>query len=90
MELGWDELADQQMAALETQGPTNVVEAVGRTLARLELDPFDPKLGTRQFTSANYGHVRATTVHSTDWTVLWTLGEGDDWILIIAIGQYSL
>lgn len=90
MELRWDPLADEQMTRLELAGPSPALAAVNRTLARLELDPFDPKLRTRQFVSQHYEHVRPVPTGHNDWMVLWTLGDTDDWILIIAVAPLEL
>jgi hypothetical protein len=74
--LWWPD-ADAAMDRLERDPTLSVaLNAVRRTLGRLELDSFDRRLLTRQFVTPQYGHIRATPCRSGDWYVLWQPGEG--------------
>lgn len=84
MELYWDELENQQMDERESLGG-RALTALRSTLARLELDPFDPRLGTRTFSTPGFGHVRATPTGHAEDVVLWTNGAEPDSLLIMAI-----
>ena len=64
--------------------------AVRRVLGRLELDPFDPTLRTRQFITQPLGHIRATPVGYGEWYVFWQLGEEPGVIEIAQIGEVLL
>lgn len=75
-ELLWWPDADRAMDRLESDpGASAALDAVRRTLGRLELDPFDRRLHTRQFQTPEYGHIRATPCRHGDWHVLWQPGE---------------
>lgn len=60
------------------------------TLGRLELDPFDPRLRTRQFATARYGQLRSTPVGTGDWYVMWMAGPEPDEITIAVIAEATL
>lgn len=60
---------------------------VTRTLARLEADPFDPRLGTRQFRTPEYGHIRATPCRHDDWYILWQAGVDPETIEIVMVAE---
>jgi hypothetical protein len=84
-ELEWLPEADESMHALEDD-PTRAgeVEHVHRRLGRLELDPFDPHLGTKQFSTEELGQVRATPCPPTDWLIFWHPHDAADHVLVIA------
>jgi hypothetical protein len=90
-EFGWRPEADQAMDALEADpGMTAVVEAIDRTLGRLEVDPFNPRLGTIQFQTPELGGVCATPVRMDDWYVLWQRGATASDLVIILIHQLDI
>ena len=68
----------------------DVLGAVRRTLGRLELDPYDPRLRTRQFATARYGQLRSTPAGSGDWHIMWQAGPGQDQITIAFIAETTL
>ena len=91
MELLWWSAADQVMALLEADpARANEFRAVRRTLGRLELDPFDRRLRTRQFTTERYGQLRSTPAGSGDWHIMWQAGPGPDQITIAFIAETTL
>lgn len=67
-----------------------VLEAVDRTLDRLEADPYDARLGTKAFQSPELGGVCATPVRRDDWYVLWQRDEAASQLVIILIHQLDL
>jgi hypothetical protein len=86
-ELLWTEDADESMNRLEADPMSHhVLMAVRRTLGRLEADHNDPRLGTRTFSTENYGHVRATPVRIEDWYVFWRPVHDTGDVLIIDLG----
>jgi hypothetical protein len=86
----WMPQADQTMIRLEND-PTmdRVIAAIYRVLGHLEIDPKDSHLGTRTFTTPNYGYVRTTPARHDDWHIFWTPGVGDDEVVIIDIAETS-
>lgn len=79
------------MDALEADpAMTAVVEAIDRALGRLEIDPFDPRLGTIPFQTPELGGVCATPVRLDDWYVFWQRGPGTDELVIILIHQLHI
>ena len=85
-ELGWRPEADAAMDALEADSSTSaVVDAIERTIERLEVDPFDPRLGTVQFQSPEFGGVCATPIRMDDWYVFWQRGLTANELVIILI-----
>jgi hypothetical protein len=79
------------MARLESdESLTHVLRAVRRTLGRLELDPFDPRLRTRQFATERYGQVRCTPVGTGEWRIFWMVGPAPGDITIAFIAETSL
>lgn len=60
---------------------------VRRTLGNLESDPFSPRLGTRQFDTEEFGHIRMTPCGPANWHVYWLVGEGAQALEIAAIGN---
>jgi hypothetical protein len=84
------EQADESMDRLEADpGRHHVLEAVERTLDRIETNPSDPRLGTRSFVTEVYGGVRATPVRVDDWHVFWQPGPRSDEITIIEVLEMS-
>lgn len=79
------------MAQIESD-PTlaDVHRAARRTLGRLERDPYDPRLRTRQFTTERYGQLRSTPIGAGDWHVFWMAGPGADEITIAMLGETVL
>ena len=91
MQLLWSSDADQVMARLEADpARADVLRVVRRTLGRLELDPFDPRLRTRQFSTDRYGQMRSTPAGSGDWHIMWQAGPGTDQITIAVIAETTL
>jgi hypothetical protein len=79
------------MDALEADPTmTTVVEAIDRTIGRLEIDPFDPRLGTIQFRTPEFGGVCATPVRLDDWYVLWQRAAIADNLVIILVHQLDI
>lgn len=66
------------------------LRAVRLLLARLERDPFDPRLRSRQFVTDDLGHVRATAVGYDDWYVFWQVRGTPARIEIIEIAEVPL
>jgi hypothetical protein len=90
-ELDWRPEADAVMDALEADPRLSaVVEAVDRVLDRLEVDPYDARLGTKVFQTPEFGGVCATPVRRDDWYVLWQRGEVANQLVIILIHQLDL
>jgi len=84
----WWSDADRAMTRLErSPSLADTLAAVRRTLGRLELDPFDPRLRTRQFVTEGYGQIRSTPAGHGDWTVFWKSGPGSNQITIAFIGE---
>ena len=68
----WHPEADSVMTAIEgNPGRTDLVASIRRALGRLELDPHNPRIGTRQFQTPEYGQIRATPTGYDTWYVLW-------------------
>jgi hypothetical protein len=85
----WPE-ADEALSRLEADAAwADVLDAVNRTLDRLERDPFDPRLGTTVFTSDEYANIGATPVRVGDWYVFWQRGERARTIEIVLIHELS-
>lgn len=89
VELLWWPAADETLTRLERKDDSPVRAGMHRTLGRLELDPFDPRLRTRQFTTEPYGHVRATPAVE-DWFVLWQVGPEAGAIEIVLLAELRL
>jgi|SRR5215471_811153 len=90
-ELGWRPEADAAMDVLEADPSLSaVVEAIDRTLDRLEVDPYDARLGTKVFQTPEFGGVCATPVRRDDWYVLWQRGKVANQLVIILIHQLDL
>jgi hypothetical protein len=91
MQLLWWSAADAVMARLEVDGAlADVYRAALRTLGRLERDPYDPRLRTRQFRTDRYGQLRSTPVGAGDWHIFWMTGPEVDEITIAMIGETRL
>lgn len=90
-ELVWRPEAETAMDALQADpGLSAVLEAVDRALDRLEVDPYDARLGTNQFQTPELGGVCATSVRRDDWYVLWRRGDVANQLVIILIHQLDL
>ena len=88
---GWWPAADEAMGRLENDsGRSAVVDAVNRTLDRLEDDPFNPRLGTTDFRSEESGGVCATPARVGDWYVFWQSGPAKNTIEIVLIHELPL
>lgn len=74
---------DEDMRRLEAD-PTleRVVRAAHQTLGRLELDPGDRRLRTRQFQTPEFGHVRMTWVGLGEWRVFWQTTDVPNELLV--------
>ena len=91
MELLWWSAADQVMAQLEADpAMADVLRAVRRTLGRLEQDPYDRRLRTRQFATERYGQLRSTPTGTGDWHIMWQAGPGPKQITIAFIAETTL
>lgn len=91
MQLLWWPPADQIMDELEADPlATEVVRAVRRTLGRLERDPYDRRLRTRQFATERYGQLRSTPVGAGEWHIFWLSGPESDEIIIAFIAETTL
>jgi len=91
MNLLWLPDADLAMKRLEgDRSRSRVHAAVLRTLARLERDPFQPRLLNRQFATEMYGQLRCTPTMLGDWSILWTAGPEPDEITIVYIAETVL
>jgi len=85
-ELLWHPEANSVMTAIESNpAQTDVVASVRRVLGRLELDPYNPRIGTRQFQTPEYGQIRATPTGRDTWYVLWQPGRSERSIEIVHI-----
>jgi hypothetical protein len=90
-EFGWRPEADAAMDALEADPSMSaVVDAIEHTLDRLEVDPFNPRLGTVQFQSPEYGGVCATPIRMDDWYVFWQRGPTANELVIILIHPLNI
>ena len=90
-QLLWWPDADAAIAALENDPNRSAgLQAVRITLGRLEIDPFAARLGTRQFQTTEFGHIRATPCRFDDWYVLWQVGQANDEIEIVMVAELSL
>jgi len=79
------------MDALEADPSMSmVVDAIDRILDRLEVDPFDPRLGTIPFQTPEFGGVCATPARRDDWYVLWQRGSTSNELVIILIHRLDL
>ena len=85
-ELLWWPAADETMNRIDAVDDRRR-RAVRRTLARIELNPLDPRLGTRQFRTPEYGHIRATPCRHEDWYVLWQIGEEAETVEIVIVAE---
>ena len=91
MQLLWLPAADQAMTRLEAEPAlADVHRAALRTLGRLEVDPFDPRLRTRQFATERYGQLRSTPVGTGDWYVMSMAGPEADEITIAVVAEATL
>ena len=85
-ELLWWPAADTAMNRIDAVDDQRRA-AVRRTLARLEVNPLEPRLGTRQFRTPEYGHIRATPCRHEDWYVLWQIGEEAGTVEIVMLAE---
>ncbi len=91
MELLWWADADEAMNRLERDpASAQLLVAVRRVLGSLEINPFDPRIASRQFVTEEFHHVRATPVRQGDWWVLWQLGPGEEALTILLIAEIAL
>jgi len=88
-ELLWWPAADAAMDRIDAVDDRRK-EAVVRTLARLEADPFEPRLGTRPFQTPEFGHIRATSCRFDDWYILWQVGEAPRTLEIVTVAQIAV
>jgi hypothetical protein len=90
-EFEWRPEADEAMDALEADPRmSQVVAAIERTLDRLEADPFNPKLGTSQFRTPEFGGVCATPVRHDDWYVIWQRGTESNILDLILVSHLDV
>lgn len=91
MQLLWWPAADAVLSGLEADlAQTNVLRGVRRTLGRLEIDPYDPRLRTRQFVTERYGQLRTMPVGIGEWRIFWMSGPEADEITIVYIAETAL
>lgn len=64
-----------------------VLQAVERVLARLEEDPFSPRLGTTAFMTDEYRGVNATPAGPDDWYIFWQRAQEPRTIEVILVHQ---
>lgn len=83
-DLLWLPEAESVLDGLESANP-QAVAAIRRLLARMEVDPFAPSLGTQQFRGATSGFVRATSCRYDDWYVLWRFTEAREVEIILIV-----
>ena len=87
----WEPEAARVMTQLEGDRSLARIHAfVRRMLGRLERDPSDPKLGTRQFSIDRYAQMRCTPARIGDWRIFWKSGPEPDEITIIFIAEATL
>jgi hypothetical protein len=85
-ELSYWPAADEALGRLESDpAMAPVVQAVNRTLRKLEADPFGPRLGTTAFMTEALGGISATPVGLDDWYILWQRGVEQGVIEIVLI-----
>jgi len=90
MQLLWLPEADRVMTRIKADGSLRATHySVRRILGRLEFDPFDRGLRTRQFSTEMYGQVRCTPVVG-DWCILWKSGPGPDEITIVFVAEAAI
>jgi hypothetical protein len=90
-EVLWWPVADEALTRLEhDEASAPLLRAIQRTLARLESDPYDRGLATRQFRTDRMRHVRATPVPGGAWHLLWQPGATPRTIEIVAIVEFDL
>jgi hypothetical protein len=90
-EFEWRREADEAMDALEADPATAaVVEAIERTIDRMETDPFNPRLGTVQFQTQEFGGVCATPVRLDNWYILWQRGPKANILDIILVHELDV
>ncbi len=90
-ELLWLPDADAVMTKLESDpSRAAALAAIRRTLGRLELDPFNPRWGTRQFQPPTYGHIRVTPSGFDAWYVLWKPGSDESNVEIVHLVELPL
>ena len=67
-----------------------VLQAVQRTLHKLAVDPFSPRLGTTAFVTQELGGISATPARLDDWYLFWRSGEAPMTIEIILVHRLQL
>ena len=83
-ELEWWPAADERMTALEAEGGP-ALAAVNQTLDRLEIDPFDRRLGTTMFSTDELRKVSATPTRHDNLYIFWQPGPSANVIDIVLI-----
>lgn len=54
----------------------HIYRAIWEVILQLEVDPGDPKLGTRTFAGIeDIGFARTTPVRKVDWVIVWHLDD---------------
>jgi hypothetical protein len=87
-EFAWRPEADDAMNALEADpSMSSVVGAIERTLDRLEVDPFSPRLGTIPFQTPEFGGVCATPVRLDNWYIIGQRGSESHILDIILVHE---
>lgn len=85
-DLGFLPEADDDMNRIEADPSlTHVVEAVNLTLGRIELDPGDRRLRTRQFQTSGLHDKRMTQVGVGEWHVFWQTTDEPTELVILRV-----
>ena len=74
-------------ASLEDPTRQELADAVEAVLDQLETDPGEPTLGTTNFVTEGYRHIRSTPVRRDGWVVIWQLGTTGDQLDIVFLGD---
>lgn len=82
-EVVWEQEADEDMAKIEASPAlAPVLEAANRALGRLELNPGDSRLHTRQFQTDDLGYLRMTPLGVGEWHIFWQALDDPDEVLV--------
>jgi hypothetical protein len=83
--------ADEALARLEADpAMAKILDAADDALDRLEDDPFDRRLGTHIFQTAEGRSVSATPVRFDEWYVFWRRGPRPGTLEITAVARIDV
>jgi hypothetical protein len=85
-----DEASDALDALEADPAMAKVLDAVDDTLDRLEDDPFDRRLGTDIFQTAEGRSVSATPVRFDEWYVFWRRGPRARTVEIVTVARLDV